>query len=336
MTEDKFAGVLLGVALGDALGLPAEGMSPRTVKRRFGAAVDRFHLLGRTGFVSDDTEQSALVAQALLRSPAEPARDFRWALLGWFWRLPFGIGLATVRAAFRIMLGFDVSGVRSAGNGAAMRAAIIGVAFADDSTQRASVSDAIARVTHIDDRAVEAARFVAEVAARCLSSTAQDSVRAALAVVRNTQLRAALEEAVRLAESGATVDAAVAKLGTTGFVIQSVPFATYCFAATAGETMHALQLVISGGGDTDTNAAIVGGWCGALNGAAALPTDLLSRINDGPFGPTHLRALGSALAAWKRGETPPRVRYSWVVALLRNLALYPVVLAHGFRRLIPF
>ena len=117
--EARIAGVLLGTALGDALGLPCEGMSARRIARRFGR-LDRFRLLGRTGYVSDDTEQSALLAQSLARNPQDPARAFRYSLLGWFGRLPWGVGLATVRACFKILLGLRRSGVRSAGNGAAM------------------------------------------------------------------------------------------------------------------------------------------------------------------------------------------------------------------------
>ena len=54
------------------------------------------------------------------------------------------------------------------------------------------------------------------------------------------------------------------------------------------------------------------------------------RLQRGPFGAAHLRALAQAMATG--GEAP---RYPWPVALLRNLALYPVILAHGFRRLLP-
>src|SRR3954447_12572507 len=89
--QDRLAGTLLGTALGDALGLPAEGMSARAVARRFGR-LDRFRLLGRVGFVSDDTEQSALVAQGLARHPGDLdacVRAFRRSLLGWFARLPW-------------------------------------------------------------------------------------------------------------------------------------------------------------------------------------------------------------------------------------------------------
>ena len=94
--RERLAGVLLGTAVGDALGLACEGMSAKRIARRFGR-VDRYHLLGRTGYVSDDTEQSALVAQSLARQPAQRDRcvkAFRRSLLGWFWRLPWGVGLA--------------------------------------------------------------------------------------------------------------------------------------------------------------------------------------------------------------------------------------------------
>src|SRR5215813_11728971 len=98
--EDRLAGTLLGTALGDALGLATEGMSARAIARRFGR-VERFHLFGHTGFVSDDAEQAALVAQSLARYPDDVelcVRAFRRSLLGWFTRLPWGIGRATLRA----------------------------------------------------------------------------------------------------------------------------------------------------------------------------------------------------------------------------------------------
>jgi ADP-ribosylglycohydrolase len=336
VNADRLRGTLLGTALGDALGLPAEGMSAKAIARRFGRVED-YHLLGSRGFVSDDTEQSALVAHALLRSDLPAAvRSFRRSLLGWFLRLPWGIGLATVRACLRIALGLRRSGVRSAGNGASMRAAIVGVFFAEDPARRREWSDAIASVTHVDPRAVQGARFVAEVAAAATRTTdALACVTAARPVVDDPQLGSAIDEAIRLVARGASTAEAAAELGTTGFVLHTVPFAVFCFGRFGGDTLRALSEQISAGGDTDSIGAIVGAWCGALHGESGLPRALIDRISDGPFGPSHLRALGDALAARSRGEQIRPVSYSASLAMLRNLALYPVVLAHGFRRLIP-
>jgi ADP-ribosyl-[dinitrogen reductase] hydrolase len=335
---DRLAGALLGTALGDALGLPMEMMSARVIARRF-PRLDRFYLLGRTGFVSDDTEQSALVAQSLARAPGDVAgvvRAFRWSLLGWFARLPWGIGFGTLRACVRIALGLRRTGVASAGNGAAMRAAIVGVHLHDDAAGRRAMSDALAVVTHTDPRAVEGARFVAEVAA--LAVTLADPlaiVEAARRVVAEPSLGVALDRAVALARAGAGADVAAKTLGTSGFVVHTVPFAAWSFARHGREPMAALEAVISAGGDTDSIGAIVGAWCGALGGPAKLPAGLVARLHDGPFGPTHLRALATDLAGLHAGRAPTAT-YSAVYALARNLALYPVVLAHALRRLVPY
>lgn len=339
--QDRLVGVLLGTALGDALGLPAEGLKPHVITRRFGS-MDRFHLLGPTGFTSDDTEMTALVGHCLLGHPRDVnacVRAFGWAVRGFVARLPFGIGLATLRASFRLLLGLRRSGVPSAGNGAAMRAAVVGAFFAGDGPRCRDFSDALARVTHTDVRAVEGARFVALLASQCVAgASTQDRAHmanTALAGVEEPSLRQALALAVELAAgTGSAQDAAV-RLGTDGFVLRSVPWALWCFVRHGGAVLEALQVCIAGGGDTDTNAAILGGWLGGLHGAAALPQHLVERLQGGPFGRAHLTALGTALAARAADQPAVTPRYWGVLGLLRNLALYPVVLAHGFRRLLP-
>lgn len=331
--HDRIEGTLLGTAVGDALGLPAEGLSPTAIARRFGR-IDRYHFLGRTGFVSDDTEQSALVAQCLARHPDDAAacvRAFRRALLGWFLRLPWGIGMATLRACVRIALGFSESGVASAGNGAAMRSAIVGAALPDPARRR-TLSDALARVTHTDPRAVAGARFVSEIAATPRTLSHSEACYAALAVVEEPTLRAAIQHALALAHRGDDSATAARELGTTGFVVHTLGFAVFVFVRWSNDPFRALQEAVSAGGDTDSIGAIVGAWCGALHGTAWIPKHLLDNLQGGPFGRAHLSALAADLAYGRR----PTARYAPALALVRNLALYPVVLAHGLRRLIPW
>jgi ADP-ribosylglycohydrolase len=326
----RLRGTLFGTAIGDALGLPIEGMTARSIARNE-PQLDRFSLLGATGFVSDDTEQSALAAASLARNPRDRSgfvRAFRRALLGWFARLPWGIGGGTLRACVRIAFGMKHSGVRSAGNGAAMRAAIVGVFFADAvREERWAWVDALSSVTHIDERAMDGARYVAEVAV-------DGDVRGALAAVSSPALRAALERSLELAIQECTTAQAAAILGASGYVVCSVPLAAFVFARHGSDpdAMRAIREVIRAGGDTDTNAAIVGAWVGALRGDDAFPRSLVESLHDGPFGPTHLRALADDLAAID--ERPPSAHYSWPLALARNVALFPVVLFHGVRVLL--
>lgn len=148
-------GSLLGTAVGDALGLPYEGLSRRRVAA-LGKIRHRF-LMGR-GMFSDDTEHTLMLAAALIENRDDASafqralgRKLRWWLLG----LPAGVGLSTARAILRLWLGFPAtrSGVRSAGNGAAMRSAILGVIWRDLDLKRRVYTLAACRVTHTDARA---------------------------------------------------------------------------------------------------------------------------------------------------------------------------------------
>jgi ADP-ribosylglycohydrolase len=57
--------MLLGAAVGDALGLPSEGLSRQRIKRLFPGPLRHRFFFGH-GMVSDDTEHLFMVAQALL------------------------------------------------------------------------------------------------------------------------------------------------------------------------------------------------------------------------------------------------------------------------------
>jgi len=328
---NHFRSCLLGIAVADALGLPMEGMSAKVVARRY-PAPDRFHILGPIGFVSDDTEQSALVAQSIARSQDDlelAAKHFRNAMRGWFLRLPFGIGLGTVRACLRLLVGMK-TGVNSAGNGAAMRAAIIGVYFADDKDKRLAWGRQLAKVTHTDERAIQGAQFVAEVAALCLTSTDREQIlRQAAEVITEESLQKTFQTAMGLGET--TPAEAGHKLGNSGFVVHSLALSAWCFLHHGDRYLDGVHATIAAGGDTDTHAAIVGGWLGTLHGAQSIPAPLIKSLAGGPFGEKHLSVLAQCL-----GKKQKPKYFFWPIALMRNLFLYPIVLAHGFRRIIPF
>jgi ADP-ribosyl-[dinitrogen reductase] hydrolase len=340
---DHLSGVLLGTAVGDALGLFMEGLSARTIASWFASDINRYYLLGNTGFVSDDTEQSALVAQSIIRYPddcAKCTRAFQMSMLGWFCRMPFGVGRATSFACLRMLVGSRKTGICSAGNGAAMRAAIIGLFFHDDQQRRLQFGTSLASATHVDPRAVDGALFVAEMAAAAYFNrqVADTDARyrcfdAAIKVVNDSSLRTVLMTARTLASQEVTIGDAGQRLGCSGFVNHSVPLSTFAFLRCGGDSLTALQCVIKAGGDTDTNAAIVGAWCGALYGELGLPQELVSKINDGPFGPRHLRELAKALAARKNGNEFVVPTYSWPLSLARNVALLPVIVSHALLRI---
>lgn len=87
-------GCLIGCAVGDAIALPYEGLSSRRA-RRFASFPLRHRLVFGRGMVSDDTDHTVFVAQALLSAPRSPddfARSLAWRLRFWLLCLPAGIG----------------------------------------------------------------------------------------------------------------------------------------------------------------------------------------------------------------------------------------------------
>ena len=112
--NDRLAGILLGTAVGDALGLPAEGLSPRR-RQRLMPGPWRHRLLFGRGMVSDDTEHALFVAQSLLRHPADAEafqRRLAWHLRWWFAGLPAGIGMATAQGVREALAGLSAESKR--------------------------------------------------------------------------------------------------------------------------------------------------------------------------------------------------------------------------------
>ncbi|TPW20200.1 MAG: ADP-ribosylglycohydrolase, partial [Elusimicrobia bacterium] len=144
------------------------------------------------------------------------------------------------------------------------------------------------------------------------------------------ELAAALAKAKGLAGAGASAEAAAEALGNSGYSVHTAAFAYFLFSRFGGDARACLVETASAGGDTDSIGAVVGGWLGARHGASGLPRDLVEGLAGGPFGRKHLEGLAAALAL----KTPPPP-YFWPLAMVRNLALYPVILAHGFYRLLP-
>lgn len=352
---DRITGALLGVACGDALGLPYEGLSPARARKLFGDGPLRHRLVAGRGMVSDDTDHSCLVGQALLSSGGEPsafARDLARELRWWLLALPPGVGFATLRGLLRSALGVPPgrSGVHSAGNGPAMRAPLLGAAYPHDLDHLRALVDASTRITHTDPRALEGARAVAATAAaaaRAASPTAP-GLRAALLEAAARELEhpdwapwvQALEESLQRGWSPRTwADNRGQVQGVTGFVVHTVPAALFCVLRAPGDPRQVIEEAVGLGGDADTVAAIAGGLAGAASGAGALPREWLEGLAEWPRNEAWMRHLCGALAA--RLEDPDLRRPGaplpcpWWPSPLRNLAQLGVVVGHVARRLLP-
>ena len=351
---DNFAGVLLGGAVGDAIGLPREGLSPRRALRMFGGAPLHHQLLGRRGMISDDTEHACLTAQALLCSRGDPerfARSLAWRLRGWLVGVPAGIGLATLRSILKLWIGFSPasSGVYSAGNGPAMRAPILGIWAAATGATPADTArfvEASTRMTHTDPRASEGALVVALAAAIAAGRepgqlTPMMILEEILPHVRGDELRVALQLVQSHLDQGTATQQFVESLGlrrgVTGYIVHTVPVALYCWLRWPTDFRSAVEDAVLAGGDTDTVAAIVGGLASATQGIDAIPPDWLGGLVEWPRSRNWMLALATRLASASQqtgGDLSPLPLF-WPGLAMRNPLFIAIVLTHGFRRLLP-
>ncbi len=300
---DALCGLLVGTAVGDALGLPLEGVPRRLTIGLAGERPRHGFLFGR-GMVSDDTEHAALTLRALAASGGD-GRAFRSCLASelrfWFAAMPPGIGLATLKACARLCVGVspERSGSPSAGNGAAMRAPVIGAAFPADEKLRHELVRISTLATHTDPRAWTSARALADLAAasvaRGFPPPAAD-IRGMLVLPGDGKgwTKAVDAMLASLAGGGSTLDYALAVAGpwgVTGFVEHSVPVAMHAYLRHGSDFEGMMSAVLACGGDTDSVAALAGALFGAAWGDEAIPHHLSAGILDWPWNAASLRRL---------------------------------------------
>lgn len=348
MDDSRIVGCILGTAVGDALGLPYEGVSRRRLPRMLGLPERHRFLFGR-GMISDDTEHTCIVAQSLTASGSdidvftrELGRRLRW----WFASLPAGLGRATLRSCLKLWIGVPPtrSGVFSAGNGPAMRSAIFGACFdnIDSLVEYVRVS---ARVTHSDPKAEFGAIAVALATyIGCRDSNVDGETFLerldALIGTDGSELIALLRPVISSVSVGeSTLEYAMAngfERGVTGYTYHTVPVVIHAWLSNPRDYRAAVSSVIRCGGDADTTAAIVGGIVGAATGASGIPKEWLSGVLEWPRSVKWMRQLSTELAQSRSDRvacTPVSTNY--FASLFRNLGFLVIVLFHGFRRLFP-
>ena len=349
-------GCLLGGALGDALGLPFEGLSREKRRRIWGEEMEsrglEMSFLPRKGMVSDDTEHALLTARALLESRGNAdrfARVLSGELRAWFLGLPPGIGLATLRASLKSLLFLPATktGVFSAGNGPAMRAPILGAFFGEGTAQLRDFCRISTLLTHTDPKA-EWGAFAVGLAAshaargqndgrrfvRDLSEWSDDSDAA-------RELISLAKRAANSASRGQSALDFCAELelphGVSGYIFHTVPVVLQCWLRHPHDFRAGVEEIILCGGDSDSTGAILGGIVGASVGVDALPQDWASELWDWPNSPAYIARVAKELAlAEDEGVTVVTPRVLFGAPLVRNAFFLAVVLLHAARRLIRF
>lgn len=292
--DDRYAGAMLGLALGDALGAFHEGgiLGGLLWIAAGGTA-------GGALRWTDDTEMAMGLAESLLARGGVDPDDLagRWARNMGSMR-GYGPGASKLLALIR--RGADwreanraVFPEGSFGNGAAMRAVPLGLFYRSRPAELGQAAALAARVTHAHPLGVEGGVLIARAAALALDESL--SPRALLESLESRAHSPEYGRRLRWAREALDRDPALGEvresLGRSVLAHESAVTAVYAFCRLPTDFSALTDFVIKLGGDTDTIGAMAGGLFGARNGIAALPPEPLGRLEER----ARLEGLGRAL-----------------------------------------
>jgi ADP-ribosylglycohydrolase len=327
---ERVRGMLLGHAIGDALGNSSEGLNPSERHERFGRIEtylpNRHADDQRVGVPSDDTQLAAWTLQHLLLHDGLHPESLSDTFAA---RRILGVGRATYKfqEARRRGVPWTRAGQPAAGNGVLMRiAAALPPHMATGGRGLWADVALNAFVTHNDRLAIASAVAFTDVLQRLLAgerpsgpewwldrylalgrplegdtSYTKRVTRGPLANWQGSAWRLVDEHVRAAVRQGASVLDAQDTWYSGAFLMETIPTVLMILARHGDDPQAAMLAAVNDTHDNDTIAAIVGAAVGASHGAEALPEEwrdgLLGRIETDDDGAYHL-LVEEALGRW--------------------------------------
>jgi len=334
--RDRVVGSLIGLAAGDALGVPVEfeARSQREIDPVRGMRGGGTWKL-EPGTWSDDTSLALCLAESIVEKGFDPEdcgrRSLAWLDEG-LWTahgVVFDVGGATRRALDRIRLGLPAvhaggRGENDNGNGSLMRilpASLWLSALPEPARFRAIA--AYSACTHGHPRSILGCWLHALVAGRLLQGARpRDAYLGAMQEARAlvptlpTSARAEAPAYARVLDGGIPTLPAAAIRGS-GYVVHCLEASLWCLATT-GDFASCVLAAVNLGEDADTTGAVAGGLAGLAYGRRAISAEwaaALARVAE-------IEALGHRLASLVEGAAPLPRSY-WVIPGKLLAGAYP-------------
>lgn len=306
-------GALVGLAIGDALGMPTQLLPRQQVTTLFpslsgfvGGPPENVISAGRpAGSVTDDTHQALIIAQLLIAGNGHvDSVQFVEQLLVWTREAEANgseqLGPSSRRALDAIQRGLPLeeAGRRGDTNGAAMRIAPIGIAIPPEPlTRLVDRVEEVCRPTHFTGLAIAGAAAVAAAVSAGVSGAAfTEALPIARRAARLGQERGHYAAGANVAErivwavdlvgqldDASALDAITDLIGTGVTTQEAVPAAFAIASRWSNDPWHACLVAARLGGDSDTIGAITGAILGACAGVDAFPAhavETVARVNN--------------------------------------------------------
>lgn len=279
--KDRAFGVMFGLAVGDALGLPFEFMDKYEILEKYGNVKD---MIGggtwgkEKGTVSDDTCMALAVAEGICRDCDNPVPQVGRKFLEWYDTKPFDVGTCiayTLRNAQRGIDWYDSAREyndttgQGAGNGALMRTAYVGAYYWHLHEIEKRAKD-ICKMTHWHKKAQRDCALMSLIIHDLISGKGKNGIEERISTY---------EDACVDYDLG-VIEGEYFYFAPNGYTVNSMMCALRCVLKT-DSFRDAVLMAVSMGGDTDTIGAITGAIAGALYGYTGIPSEWIDSLDKG-------------------------------------------------------
>jgi ADP-ribosylglycohydrolase len=309
MKESQFTGCIVGLAIGDALGYPAEFRRRAQLLEEIGpegitdfialqdARFSRPHFVGPAhppGTYTDDTQMTVAVAEALLAAGHcgfdELMTDLGHRFVKWSEsaennRAPGGTCMEGCRNLVSGVAWHEAGVPGSKGCGSAMRVAPIGL-FYQDLDQVAETARASSLLTHGHPTALDGAAAGALMVALALRGAKPDAIFAEVdrrCSAKCSDFAATWQKLPDLITQPPPKVLVEGALGEGWVAEEAVASAMYCFWRHPDDFERAVLTAINTDGDSDSIGTITGSVLGARLGIDAIPRPWRDGVEDSEY-----------------------------------------------------
>jgi ADP-ribosylglycohydrolase len=290
--------------------MPTQYLPREWIMRRYGILDDFYagppenHISGgmAAGRITDDTDQTVILGRLIVAGHGRVDPElFAKELLSWEEHMVAAgsadlLGPSTRKALQLVADGTptDQSGRTGATNGAAMRVAPVGIAFACEPLE--TLVEAVFQTAHVTHNTTigiaAAAAIAAAVSAGIGGATVNEALRLSIDAARlgarrgyyfaGADVADRIVWALELVQGRETADALDLIYGLVGTGVaaqEAVPAAIAVCSLAPDDPWMTCRLAASLGGDCDTVAAMAGAIMGACHGAEAFPSRAVEMLN---------------------------------------------------------
>jgi len=306
---DKFQGCLIGVAVGDTLGHPFEGMLRERIYSRFNDFKE-FLTSNKKLFntYTDDTQLTMHTAKALIQGSGFNEDYFIREYVEWLEDPPIGPGFGCISSIQKLKYGipWKKAASNSGGNGTAMRVSPIGLFYNKDTKNLKDFALQSSIITHSHPAASAGAIVVARAIAFLIDKTIVtgfsvdeffdiiispisnsreeiwDEFIEILKKVKNS-LNISLEAGlIKFSQTGVKspyfIEEYLGKAFVHPYTLSTVACVIFVFLKYLNSFEECIFQLATAGGDSDTVGAIGGSLAGAYFGKGNIPGDLIQLV----------------------------------------------------------